>query len=29
VNTASDLGTIFQTIGNSLSYTALLPNTTD
>jgi hypothetical protein len=29
VNTASDLGTIFQTIGNSLSYTALLPNSTN
>jgi hypothetical protein len=28
-NTASDLGTIFQSIGNSLSYSALLPNNTN
>jgi hypothetical protein len=28
-NLASDLGTIFQNIGNSLTYTALLPNSTN
>jgi hypothetical protein len=28
-NSATDLATIFQSIGNSLSYTALLPSNTN